>query len=81
MLRFHLILRDAHYHGSAELGHVGYKYAHDYPNHYVDQQYLPDAIKDLTFYEPGDNGYETDIKKWFEKIKENKRGINGRRQE
>ena len=65
-------LRDAHYHGSAELGHVGYKYAHDYPMHYVDQQYLPDAIKDMTFYEPGDNGYETDIKNWFKKIKENR---------
>lgn len=65
-------LRDAHYHGSAELGHVGYKYAHDYPMHYVDQQYLPDAINDMTFYEPGDNGYETDIKNWFKKIKENR---------
>ncbi|MEE3398212.1 MAG: replication-associated recombination protein A [Eubacterium sp.] len=65
-------LRDAHYHGSSELGHVGYKYAHDYPMHYVDQQYLPDAIKDMTFYEPGDNGYETDIKNWFKKIKENR---------
>ena len=62
-------LKDAHYAGSAELGHVGYKYAHDYPMHYVDQQYLPDAIKDLKFYEPGDNGYEVDIKKWFDKIK------------
>lgn len=64
-----LYLRDAHYHGAADLGHVGYKYAHDYPNHYVDQQYLPDAIKDLKFYEPGDNGYEKNIKEWFRKIK------------
>ncbi|SEP92937.1 putative ATPase [Lachnospiraceae bacterium NE2001] len=62
-------LRDAHYPGSKELGHIGYKYAHDYPMHYVDQQYLPDALTDMTFYEPGDNGYEADIKKWFEKIK------------
>ena len=64
-----LYLRDAHYHGAADLGHVGYKYAHDYPNNYVDQQYLPDAVKDLRFYEPGDNGYEKDIKEWFRKIK------------
>ena len=64
-----LYLRDAHYHGAADLGHVGYKYAHDYPNHYVDQQYLPNAIKDLKFYEPGDNGYEKNIKEWFRKIK------------
>jgi len=65
-------LRDAHYHGSEELGHVGYKYAHDYPMHYVEQQYLPDAIKDLRFYEPGDNGYEADIKEWFNIIKGSK---------
>ena len=64
-----LYLRDAHYHGAADLGHVGYKYAHDYPNNYVDQQYLPDVVKDLKFYEPGDNGYEKDIKEWFRKIK------------
>ena len=36
-------LQDAHYKGAAKLGHgTGYKYAHDYPNHYVKQQYLPD---------------------------------------
>ncbi len=64
-----LYLRDAHYHGASDLGHVGYKYAHDYPNNYVDQQYLPDAVKDLKFYEPGDNGYEKEIKEWFRKIK------------
>ena len=64
-----LYLRDAHYHGAADLGHVGYKYAHDYPNNYVDQQYLSDVVKDLKFYEPGDNGYEKDIKEWFRKIK------------
>ena len=64
-----LYLRDAHYHGAADFGHVGYKYAHDYPNNYVDQQYLPDVVKDLKFYEPGDNGYEKDIKEWFRKIK------------
>ena len=39
-------LMDAHYKGSAKLGHgIGYKYAHDYPNHYVDQQYLPDGLE------------------------------------
>ena len=39
-------LQDAHYKGAQKLGHgIGYKYAHDYPNHYVDQQYLPDEIK------------------------------------
>ncbi len=64
-------LRDAHYEGHEALGRgVGYKYAHDYPNHYVKQQYLPDEIKDAKFYEPGDNGYERQIKAWMKFIKE-----------
>lgn len=67
-------LRDAHYSGSKELGHTGYRYAHDYANHYVNQQYLPDAIKDMVFYEPGDNGYEKDIKEWFSFIKDSADG-------
>ena len=62
-------LRDAHYSGSKELGHTGYKYAHDFPNHYVKQQYLPDEIADRRFYEPTDIGYEKDIKEYFRKIK------------
>ena len=62
-------LRDAHYSGAKNLGNVGYKYAHDYPNHYVDQQYLPDNLLGSSFYEPGDNGYEKKIKEWFEHIK------------
>ncbi len=56
-------LQDAHYKGSANLGHgVGYKYAHDYPEHYVKQQYLPDEIKEERFYEPTEIGYEREIK-------------------
>ena len=47
-----------------------YKYAHDYPNHYVDQQYLPDEIKDARFYEPGDLGYEKQIKERLQKLRE-----------
>lgn len=62
-------LRDAHYSGSEKLGHVGYLYAHNYPNHYVKQQYLPDEMVGRQFYEPSDNGYENDIQKYFEKIK------------
>lgn len=64
-------LQDAHYKGSAKLGHgIGYKYAHDYPNHYVKQQYLPDGLEDSRFYEPGDLGYEVEVKNYFKKIKE-----------
>ena len=62
-------LKDAHYSGAKELGVEGYKYAHDYPNNYVDQQYLPDELKDMKFYIPGNNGYEADIVKWMEFLK------------
>ena len=56
-------LQDAHYKGSEKLGHgLGYLYAHNYPNHYVEQQYLPDALKDEVFYEPTEIGYEKQIK-------------------
>ena len=63
-------LQDAHYKGSKNLGHgIGYKYAHDYPRHYVKQQYLPEEIKDARFYEPGDMGQEKEIKRWMEYLK------------
>ena len=64
-------LKDAHYKGAEKLGHgIGYKYAHDYKNNYVKQQYLPDEIKDYVFYVPSDNGYEKTIKEYFKRIKE-----------
>ena len=66
-----LHLRDAHYEGSKELGHVGYKYAHLYPNHYVKQQYLPDNMVGKTFYRPSDNGYEHKIQEWFKFLEDN----------
>ena len=63
-------LQDAHYKGAAQLGHgMGYKYAHDYPEHYVKQQYLPDEIKDARFYVPTDIGYEKGIKERLERLK------------
>ena len=63
-------LRDSHYKGAQKLGRgIGYKYAHDYPGHYVDQQYLPDEIKDARFYEPGGLGYEKTIREYLEKIR------------
>ena len=63
-------LQDAHYGGAANMGRgIGYKYAHDYPNHYVEQQYLPDEIKDEKFYHPSDNGHEKDIKEWMNFLK------------
>lgn len=63
-------LQDAHYGGHDKLGHgIGYQYAHDYPNHYVKQQYLPSEILGERFYEPGDLGYEKVIKEHMKKIK------------
>ena len=64
-------LMDAHYGGAKELGHgIGYKYAHDYKNHYVKQQYLPDELVGRTFYELSDNGYEKTLKEYLKRIKE-----------
>ena len=63
-------LQDAHYKGAAKLGHgTGYKYAHDYPNHYVEQQYLPYELKGKKFYEPSWNGYEAKIREHMKRIK------------
>lgn len=65
-------LQDAHYGAAEKLGHgVGYKYAHNYPNHYVEQQYLPDGLTEEKFYNPTDIGYEAKIKEYFAKIKGN----------
>ena len=62
-------LQDAHYGAAEKLGHgVGYKYAHDYPYHYVKQQYLPDGLTDRVFYRPSDIGYEAKIQEYFKKI-------------
>ncbi len=72
-----IYLRDIHYEENASetagRGHfagngTGYKYAHDYPGHYVEQQYLPDEVKDEHFYNPGTNGYENTIHEYFKKI-------------
>lgn len=64
-------LQDSHYKSAGKLGHgVGYKYAHSYPNHYVNQQYLPDGMEDVTFYHPTDIGYEKDIKAHLKMLRE-----------
>ena len=65
-------LQDAHYKGSEKLGHgLGYLYAHNYPNHYVEQQYLPDALKDEVFYEQTEIGYEKQIKEHLQFLRGN----------
>ena len=60
-------LQDRHYRGAAALGRgLDYQYAHDYPNHYVNQQYLPDGLVGTVFYRPSDSGYEREIKRHME---------------
>ena len=63
-------LKDAHYSGAKELEHgIGYKYAHDYPGHYVEQQYLPDELVGTVYYAPTDNGIERRIKEHLRRLK------------
>ena len=64
-------LQDAHYKGAAKLGRgTGYQYAHDYPNHYVEQQYLPYELNGREFYKPSGNGYEVKIREHMKRIRE-----------
>lgn len=66
-------LRDSHYKGAAKIGHgIGYKYAHDYPEHYVVQQYLPDSLEGSVFYEPTELGKEKEIKERLNRFKKRK---------
>lgn len=68
-----LHLKDAHYSGAKNLGRgVDYKYPHNYPNHYVKQQYLPDAIKDKKYYIPGENKNEKSFEQYWNSVKNNK---------
>ncbi|MFJ7933568.1 replication-associated recombination protein A [Sporosarcina sp. NPDC096371] len=69
-----LHLRDAHYAGAAELGHVGYKYPHDTPlgsfGGWINQQYLPDKLVGTEFYKPVGAGDEKKLAAIYEKLKE-----------
>ena len=61
-------LRNAPVKGMKDLGYgKGYKYAHDFPGHIVDQEYLPEEVRGTVYYEPGSNGYEAKVKDWLEK--------------
>ena len=64
------LLRDGHYSGSHDLGNaIGYKYAHDYPNHYVEQQYLPDELVGTVYYDMSNNGVERRMKEHMKRLK------------
>ena len=67
-------LKDAHYKSAGKLGHgSGYLYSHDFPNHYVEQQYLPYELTGTKFYVPGELGYEKKIREHMDMIKGNKK--------
>ena len=66
-------LQDAHYKSADKLGHgIGYKYAHAYPGHYVEQQYLPDGLTEECFYAPTDNGYERQVQSYLKSLEQYK---------
>lgn len=70
-------LQDAHYKSAKKLGHgEGYQYAHDFKNHYVRQQYLPDALVGTQFYHPTEMGYEKQVALHLKMIKEETRDDN-----
>ena len=63
-------LLDSHYAGAQKMGHgIGYKYPHEFENHYIKQQYLPDKLKNEVFYEFSDNKNEQAAKKYWSEIK------------
>lgn len=64
-------LKDCHYEGAKKLGVKGYKYPHDYPNHYVEQEYMPENLKGSVYYIPGNNKYENSLRTYWDKIKKN----------
>ncbi len=64
-------MKDAHYGGAEKLGRgLSYKYPHDYDKFYVKQSYLPETLKNVSFYEPKESGYESRIKKFLEYLKQ-----------
>lgn len=66
-------LRDSHYPGAKKLGHGrGYKYPHNYPSHFIPQDYLPPGLRGKKYYEPSDSGYEKKIKRYLKRLEEKK---------
>ncbi|MBQ1235557.1 MAG: replication-associated recombination protein A, partial [Oscillospiraceae bacterium] len=62
-------MQNVHADGTGFEREQGYKYPHDYPNHWVRQQYLPDVLKNAKYYEFGDNKVEQAAKRYWEEIK------------
>ncbi|EJO5348032.1 replication-associated recombination protein A [Clostridium botulinum] len=62
-------LKDSHYSGAKSLGIQGYRYPHDFNNHYVSQEYLPKELRNKIYYKSQHNKYEQNLKKYWENIK------------
>ena len=63
-------LKDAHYGGAAKMGRgLTYKYPHDYPGNWTPQQYLPDEMRNVTYYSEGTNKAEQQAKQYWQKVK------------
>ena len=62
-------MQNVHADGTGFEREQGYKYPHDYPNHWVKQQYLPDVLKNTKYYEFGDNKTEQAARRYWEEIK------------
>jgi putative ATPase len=68
-----LYLRDAHYSGAEQLGRgIGYKYPHDYPQHYTPQRYLPESLQGVVYYQPTQEGYEQHINTFLKSLSQEK---------
>lgn len=63
-------LKDSHYKDAKKIGRgIDYKYPHSYPNNYVEQQYLPDNLKDKVYYIPQNNKFERNIENFIKTLK------------
>lgn len=62
-------LKDTHYSGAESLGAFGYKYPHDYENNYVNQQYMPENLKNTKYYFTQKNKYEESINRYWKEVK------------
>ena len=67
-------LMDASYRSAGKLGRgLGYQYAHDFPGHYADQQYLPEELLGERFYQPTENGYEKQVQSYLGSLEQYKK--------
>lgn len=70
-------LKDSSYRGAKRLGHgSGYRYPHDYPGHYTQQEYLPPGLSGTSIYQPTNQGKEKEIRSYLEKIRQSRQKLS-----